>query len=390
VDSRSPQPPIAEADWPWWAPGAPRPPAPGADPGEPGGAHAEGADGPLVGARAADLLATDRAYRARQRDIAPLEVAGAGPPGRAGWLRRFVHRHGWRAYALPVLAVITVVALVSERGGHDKAAAAEQGASSGVDATTVTVKAPPTATGDQSLKTDAPAPGSQNSVLQSDALPAGGAYTVTGTGSFAVIPGSGPVVGKGPVHHYSIEIENGITGIDPTAFAATVQAVLSDPRSWTAGTGGAAIALQRVDSGPIDFHVTLTTSMTVRTLCGYDIPIETSCFAAKGQLASKVNRVVINDARWVRGDASYIGDLAAYQEYMINHESGHAIGHQHAHECLPGGLAPAMMQQTIGLKTTNGQICQANPWPYPPGVVGAPGAEAPDTPVNNEFNLQNE
>jgi Protein of unknown function (DUF3152) len=386
VDSGSTQPPVAEAEWPWWAPGAPRPssaPDPGVDDGDP------------VGARAADLLATDRAYRARQRDVAPLELecAGGGPPRRGndgGWLRRFVHRHGWRAYALPILAVVTVVALATQHGDHDKAAAAQQVHSAGAGATTPTVKAPPTATGDQSLKTDAPSAGSQNSVLQSDALPPGGAYTVTGTGTFAVISGSGPVVGKGTVHRYSIEIENGITGIDPTAFAATVQAVLSDPRSWTAGTGAAAIALQRVDSGPIDFHVTLTTSMTVRTLCGYDIPIETSCFAPKGQLASKVNRVVINDARWVRGDAAYIADLAAYQEYMINHESGHALGHEHAHDCLPGGLAPAMMQQTIGLKTTSGQICQANPWPYPPGAVGAPGAEAPDTPINNEFNLQNE
>jgi hypothetical protein len=49
-----------------------------------------------------------------------------------------------------------------------------------------------------------------------------------------------------------------------------------------------------------------------------------------------------------------------------------------------------MMQQTIGLKSTTGQLCSANPWPYPPGATNAPGTEAPDTPVNNEFNLQNE
>jgi hypothetical protein len=48
------------------------------------------------------------------------------------------------------------------------------------------------------------------------------------------------------------------------------------------------------------------------------------------------------------------------------------------------------MQQTIGLKAANGQICQANPWPYPPGATNAPGIEAPDSQVNNEFNLQNE
>jgi hypothetical protein len=97
---------------------------------------------------------------------------------------------------------------------------------------------------------------------------------------------------------------------------------------------------------------------------------------------------VFNDSRWVRGAATYVGDLHAYRIYMINHEDGHALGHQHAHQCLPGGLAPVMMQQTFGLKSAaNGQNCGANPWPYPPGVKGAPGAEQPDTAANNEFNL---
>ena len=90
--------------------------------------------------------------------------------------------------------------------------------------------------------------------------------------------------------------------------------------------------------------------MTVRSLCGYDIPIETSCFVPSGTAGSNVNRVVINVARWVRGDAAYVGDLNAYRSYLINHEDGHALGHQHAHQCLPGGLAPVMMQQTIGLR----------------------------------------
>jgi hypothetical protein len=60
-----------------------------------------------------------------------------------------------------------------------------------------------------------------------------------------------------------------------------------------------------------------------------------------------------------------------------------ALGHIHSHVCLSNGLAPVMMQQTIGLKSVSGKICQANPWPYPPGATNAPGAEAPDTPQNN-------
>ncbi len=300
-------------------------------------------------------------------------------------LRAFARRYGWRAYALPLLVVVTVVALVT--AGHPKRSDAEQrpGAQSSANSG---VSAPPTAKGTKSLAADDPGAGALSTVLPSDALPAGAAYTAAGTGSYSVIAGSGPVVGSGTVHRYDVEAEGGITGIDLTAFASEVQSVLSDPKSWTATPG---VALQRVDSGAVDFHVTLTSSMTVRTLCGYEIQIETSCYVPAGSVPGlTVNRVVINNARWVRGDPAYVGDLGAYRIYMINHEDGHALGHEHAHQCLADGLAPAMMQQTIGLTSTTGQICQANPWPFPVGATDAPGAEAPDVAANNEFNLQHE
>jgi Protein of unknown function (DUF3152) len=288
-----------------------------------------------------------------------------------------VRRYGWRAYALPVLALITVVALATAANGGDKPAPAAAHRPSGA--------APPTAAGNISLKSDPTGADAQQTALATEALPPGAPYTVSGAGTFHVLSGSGPVVGTGTVRRYSIDVENGITGINLGAFAKLVQQALSDKRSW-AGHG---VALQWVSSGPVDFHVTLTSSMTVRKLCGYTIPIETSCFARAGSTSSAdTNRVVLNDARWVRGDAAYVGDLEAYQIYMVNHESGHALGHLHAHACLPGGLAPVMMQQTIGLKSaTTGTMCQANPWPYPPGVPGAPGAEGPDTPQNSEVTL---
>src|SRR5262249_42826162 len=117
------------------------------------------------------------------------------------------------------------------------------------------------------------------------------------------------------------------------------------------------------------------------------IPVETSCFAAEG-VTTNVNRVVFDVARWVRGASAYLGDLNAYRVYMINHEDGHALGHQHAHQCLSDGLAPVMMQQTFGLRSAvTHQLGQANPWPYPPGAKDAPGAEQPDTPQNAEYGL---
>ena len=297
-------------------------------------------------------------------------------------VRAFVRRYGWRAYALPVLAVITVVALATATGGgkhatHGGARAAGPGVG------------PPTAIASIALKSDQPGPNAQNTVLPSDALPVGAPYTIQGTGTFRVLPGTSKVIGGirgATLRRYDIEVENGITGIDLTGFADTVQSVLSDPRSWA---GHQKIALQRVSSGHVDIHVTLTSAMTVRKICGYDVPIETSCFLPAGN-AQGVNRVVLNDARWVRGDPAYVGDLASYRIYMINHEDGHALGHEHAHECLADGLAPVMMQQTIGLRSAvSGALCQANPWPYPTGATDAPGTEQPDTPQNSEIQLPN-
>jgi hypothetical protein len=221
-------------------------------------------------------------------------------------------------------------------------------------------------------------------VLSAAALPSGSKYTTTGRGTYRVLKGTSPVVGTGTLHRYTIDVENGITGINLTRYAALVQTTLSDKRSWAGHSG---VALQRVDSGQADFHVTLTASHTVRKLCGYEVAIETSCFAATDPVTgATINRTVLNISRWVRGDANYVGDLNAYRIYMVNHEDGHALGHQHAHDCLADGLAPVMMQQTIGLRSAvSHKLCQANPWPFPKGAQDAPGAESEDTPQNSEI-----
>jgi hypothetical protein len=182
------------------------------------------------------------------------------------------------------------------------------------------------------------------------------------------------------VHSFSIEVENGITGVDLKAYAATVMSALSNAQSWAGADG---VALRRVDSGGVDFHVTLTSSLTVRQLCGYSIPVETSCYD------SSQGRVVLNVARWVRGAALYAGALPTYRIYAVNHEVGHALGHNHAHDCLGNGMAPVMMQQTIGAKTASGQTCVANPWPYPHGVSDAPGAEQPGDAADSDFFARN-
>jgi hypothetical protein len=165
--------------------------------------------------------------------------------------------------------------------------------------------------------------------------------------NLALVPGTSPVVGSGPLRRFAVEVERGVR-VDRQAFAAAVQSILLDPRGWT-GAGG--LALQRVDSGVVDLRVTLARPRTVDRLC---FPLHTrgvaDCFNR--------GRAVINLDRWTRGSGSYGRDLADYRDYLINHEVGHGLGH--GHRACPGlGRRSFVMMQQTG--TTFG--CRPQPWP---------------------------
>jgi hypothetical protein len=269
-------------------------------------------------------------------------------------LARFVETYGWRAYAIPILAVATFLC------GMDLVYSPSQNASSSAPAL-----AEPRNT---EIYVDLPEGGRTGGVRGSadpSALPPGAAaYVTTGKGTFHVVRGDSPVSGRGPLQQYTVEVEDGIT-LDERAFAAEVEKILGDRRGW--GAGGR-MSLQRVDDpAQAAFRVTLTSTMTVRQLCGYTVRSETSCFNGPSQ------RAVINNARWARGAMSFAGDLELYRQYLITHEVGHRFGHKHEQCATPGGPAPVMMQQTL----TIGR-CRPNPWPYPDGVHEVRGPPAPD------------
>lgn len=322
-----------------------------------------------------------------------------------GW---FFHYYGWRAYALPVLIALTVVVVLqiaspSKGGGPSVASGSGTGAvtapSTGTPATTVQVTVTPssdpktvtvqravTTTVDNRLTTITESGGltgaDPNGVfanVSAGALPPGADFAVTGQGTWHVVPGTSPPVGVGPTHlTYTVEVEDGIqNAADDQAFAASVVATLSDSRSWI---GGGKFTLQRIDKGDPDFRISLTSQMTVRQpeYCGWDIPLEASCYN------HTVGRVMINDARWVRGAVSFNGDLGSYRVYAINHEVGHALGYHHQPCGEDGGLAPVMMQQSWstadddlakldpgGPVSADGKVCKYNPFPFPRGGPAA-------------------
>ena len=282
-------------------------------------------------------------------------------------LGRFVSTYGWRAYALPVLLVVTVLVLVDAvRGGPGVAADGEQPGFGRLSSPTQdgVIGAPP---GDGSFPADLP----------TGALPEGGPFTEAGSKQWRVVGGSTPEFGKGTEYHftYTVEIEN---GVNTTAFggdvavATMVDSTLANPKSWIHDPR---FAFRRIDKGEPDFRISLTSRQTIREACGFEIPIDSSCYNGS------MDRVLLSEARWVRGAPAFDGDIGSYRQYLVNHEVGHAIGyHQHQPCETDGGLAPIMMQQTFGTDNDaiaaldpdgvvpmDGKSCRFNPWPYPRG-----------------------
>jgi hypothetical protein len=70
------------------------------------------------------------------------------------------------------------------------------------------------------------------------------------------------------------------------------------------------------------------------------------------------NYVIINDSRWQNATPVWPKDIAAYQNLVINHETGHWLGLGHYYCTAAGAPAPVMQQQSIDIRN-----CTFNEWP---------------------------
>ena len=133
-------------------------------------------------------------------------------------------------------------------------------------------------------------------------------------------------------------------------FRKIVAETYADARGWKR----AGVTMKEVASGG-QAHVILASGAQVAAA-------SPGCSA---KLSCRVGSLVlINDDRWNNGSESYdeLGvPLIDYRRMVINHETGHFLGHDHIQKCeTDGGLGPIMIQQSTGLVN-----CRPNSWPLP-------------------------
>ncbi|MGH3974520.1 MAG: DUF3152 domain-containing protein [Pseudonocardiaceae bacterium] len=263
--------------------------------------------------------------------------------------------YGWRVYALPVLVVLTVLAVLDATRSSAQQSSNE--ASIPEPAQNPLIPNPLAGPGFEAAKASAE-------------LPGGGPFTIQGAGTWRVIPGANAPFGTGELFTYTIEIEDGVELEGGSAgFAATVDSTLNNPKSWI---GSGRYRFQRIDdSRAATLRISLTSQLTTRRLCGFRIPFDASCWVPEDRQA------VINTARWARGAVAFQGNVVQYQQYVVNHEVGHGLGFPHIGCEATGRLAPVMMQQTWGVSddylavlgtdqvAADGLVCQPNAWPFP-------------------------
>lgn len=178
---------------------------------------------------------------------------------------------------------------------------------------------------------------------------------VAGTGkvsSVAMPTIAAPTVNPTRTIRVGLQIERG-AGVDTAEAARIVSDTLGDARGWQTKdrVRFRAVSPSALADGDVDITIVLASPTLTDKLCK---PLRT-----RGQVSCfNLRKVVLNVRRWTEGVPGYGKDLAAYRQYMVNHEIGHGLYHGHVECPGKGVLAPIMLQQTKGLDG-----CKPNAWP---------------------------
>lgn len=139
----------------------------------------------------------------------------------------------------------------------------------------------------------------------------------------------------------------GVIAANFAEFRAQANATLNDGRGWSR----LGVIFQEVASGGA-FTLVLSEASQMTSFssgCGVDY----SCRAGR--------YVIINQDRWQGATPSWNnagGSLRDYRHMVVNHETGHWLGHGHANCSAAGQPAQVMQQQSMDL-----QGCAFNAWP---------------------------
>lgn len=146
---------------------------------------------------------------------------------------------------------------------------------------------------------------------------------------------------------YMVATKGNVTA-DVGEFKSQVHQTLNGLEGWSR----LGIRFVKVDSGG-QFTVWLSEASQVPSFAPGGCDAIVSCTVG--------NNVIINETRWLNGSDAWNaagGSLRNYRHMVVNHETGHWLGHGHEYCSGAGKPASVMQQQTIDM-----QGCAPNPWP---------------------------
>lgn len=122
---------------------------------------------------------------------------------------------------------------------------------------------------------------------------------------------------------------------NPSQIAFYVMTYLNHPGGW----GKYGYFFEPVESRET-LLIRLSSPQTIQKICGDG---NLSCAELGGRF------MYLNANRWFNGSKESKLKLDDYRQYMISHEIGHILGHDHKKCPCKDCDAPIMMQQTLGI-----------------------------------------
>lgn len=136
---------------------------------------------------------------------------------------------------------------------------------------------------------------------------------------------------------YKFEVDHDVQKIHnitkPEDIAFLVASYLNSPHGW-------GYFFEPVTTRE-DVLIRLASPKTVKNKCGF--PQNLSCAEMGGK------HIYLNSDRWFHGAPKSKQDLDGYRQYVVLHEMGHILGHDHVKCPCKNCPAPIMMQQTLGI-----------------------------------------